>query len=104
MRRVCRPLLVGALAVAMLALPAVAGADHATRPHTPNIDAKGHSPHLDTFEGEPDGVRHISSYIAFPGSLAFNGNYGGWRVVDVSHRDRPGERARPSCNGDQGDL
>src|SRR6266496_157591 len=104
MRRVCRPLLVGALAVAMLALPAVAGADHATRPHTPNIHAKGHSPHPATFEGEPDGVRHISSDIAFQGSLAYNGNYDGWRVIDIADPDNPVELAHPSCNGDQGDI
>jgi hypothetical protein len=68
MHRVCRPLLVGAPALAVLALPAVAGADHATRPHTPNIHAKRHSPHPATLEGEPDGVPHISSDIAFQGT------------------------------------
>ncbi len=104
MPRLCRSLLVGVLALAVLALPAVAGADHATRPHTPNIHAKGHSPHLASFEGEPDGVRHVSSDIAFQGSLAFNGNYDGWRVIDVSDPDNPVELAHPSCNGDQGDL
>src|SRR6266540_3688705 len=104
MRRVCRSLFVGVLALAVLAFPAVAGADHATRPHTPNIHAKGHSPHPATFEGEPDGVRHVSSDIAFQGRLAFNGNYDGWRVIDVSDPDSPVELAHPSCNGDQGDL
>jgi len=43
----------------------VAGADHASRLHTPSIHAKRQSPHPATFEGEPDGVRHISSDIAF---------------------------------------
>ncbi len=104
MRRVRRPLVVGAVALAMLALPAVAGADHATRPHTPNIHAKGHSPHPASFEGDPDGVRHISSDIAFQGNLAFNGNYDGWRVIDISDPDNPLELAHPSCNGDQGDI
>lgn len=32
-----------------LILPATAAADHATRPHTQNIHAKGHSPHSATF-------------------------------------------------------
>src|SRR6266516_3633042 len=104
MHRLRRPLLVGALALAVLALPVVAGADHATRPHTPNIHAKGHSPHPATFEGEPDGVRHISSDIAFQGQLAFNGNYDGLWCIDVSDPDNPVELAHPSCNGDQGDL
>lgn len=84
MHRVYRPLLIGVVALATIALPAVAVADHATRPHTPNIHAKGHSPHPATFEGEPDGVRHVNSDIAFQGNLAFNGNYDGWRVIDIS--------------------
>jgi hypothetical protein len=81
-----------------------AQADHATRPHTPNMHAKGHSPHPATFLGEPDGVRHVNSDIAFWGNLAFNGNYDGWRVIDISNPDNPVELAHPSCNGDQGDI
>ncbi len=65
MHRRFRPLLVRAPALAVLALPGVAGADHASRLHTPSIHAKRQSPHPATFEGEPDGVRHISSDIAF---------------------------------------
>jgi hypothetical protein len=104
MHRVNRPLVLGALMVAMLVVAAGARADHATRPHTPNLQALGHSPHPATFEGEPDGVRHVNSDIAFQGTLAFNGNYDGWRVVDISDPDNPAELAHPSCNGDQGDI
>src|SRR6266498_1978511 len=104
MRGVYRSVVVGAVALAMLVLPGVARADHATRPSTPNIHAKGHSAHPATFEGEPDGVRHISSDIAFQGRFAFNGNYDGWRVIDISDPDNPIELAHPSCNGDQGDI
>jgi LVIVD repeat len=104
MRRVNRPLVLGALMVAMLTVATGARADHATRPHTPNIHAEGHSPHVATFEGEPDGVRHVNSDIAFQGELAFNGNYDGWRVIDISDPDNPTELAHPSCNGDQGDI
>src|SRR5215831_17603323 len=96
--------LVSALALVVLGVPGVAGASHATRPHTANIHAKGHSPHPATFEGENDGVRHISSDIAFQGHLAFNGNYDGWRVIDIADPDNPVELAHPSCNGDQGDI
>ena len=88
----------------LVALPAPAGADHAARPHTSNMHAMGHSPHPATFLGEPDGVRHVSSDIAFWGNLAFNGNYDGWRVVDISSPGNPKEIAHPSCNGDQGDI
>jgi hypothetical protein len=104
MRKLYCPLVLGVLAMAMLGLPAAAGADHATRPHTQNIHALGHSAHPATFEGAADGVRHISSDIAFQGTLAFNGNYDGWRVVDISDASNPVELAHPSCNGDQGDV
>ena len=104
MPKVFGPLLSGVFAVAVLAFAAAAGADHATRPHTQNIHALGHSPHPATFEGEPDGVRHVNSDIAFQGRLAYNGNYDGWRVIDISDPDNPAELAHPSCNGDQGDI
>jgi hypothetical protein len=89
-------------ALALAGIPAQA--DHETRPHTQNVHAKGHSPHPATFLGEPDGVRHVNSDIAFRGKLAFNGNYNGWRVIDISDPDNPVELAHPKCNGDQGDI
>ena len=81
-----------------------ASADHATRPHTSNMHAKGHSPHPATFLGEPDGVRHVNSDIAFWGRTAYHGNYDGFRVIDISDPDNPVEMSHPSCNGDQGDI
>lgn len=66
MRLLLRRLIPGVCALALL-LPLPAAAEHATRPHTPNIHAKGHSPHASSFEGLPDGVRHINSDIAFWG-------------------------------------
>jgi hypothetical protein len=102
--RVTRSVFLVACAVGMLALPATAAAEHATRPHTQNMHAKGHSPHVATFFGEPDGVRHINSDIAFRGHLAFNGNYDGFRIVDISDPDDPQELLHQRCNGDQGDI
>lgn len=97
------PILIAALALVVgIALPA--SADHATRPHTPNMQARGHSPHPATFLNEPDGVRHINSDSAFWNDLAFNGNYNGWRVIDISDPANPVELAHPTCNGDQGDI
>jgi len=104
MRRAIRWSLVLGFAMALTVVGMPAQADHATRPHTQNMHAKGHSPHPATFLGEPDGVRHISSDLAFWGNLAFNGNYDGWRVIDISDPDNPVELAHPSCNGDQGDI
>jgi hypothetical protein len=104
MRRLFRLFIPIACVFGMLAFSLPAAADHETRPHTQNMHAKGHSPHPATFLGDPDGVRHVNSDIAFWGRLAFNGNYDGWRVIDISDSDNPVELAHPSCNGDQGDI
>jgi LVIVD repeat len=103
MRLLIRRLIPGVCALVLL-VPLPAAAEHATRPHTPNIHAKGHSPHASSFEGLPDGVRHINSDIAFWGHYAFDGNYDGFRVIDISDPDNPQEVAWQHCNGDQGDL
>jgi len=93
-----------AAGASILALAPTAAADHATNPHTSNMHALGHSPHPATFLGEPDGVRHISSDIAFWGRLAFNGNYDGFRIIDISDPEAPQELVHQRCNGDQGDI
>jgi hypothetical protein len=93
-----------AVAASVFAFPATATADHATRPHTQNMHALGESPHPATFLGDPDGVRHINSDIAFQGSLAFNGNYDGFRIIDISDSEAPQEIVHQHCNGDQGDI
>jgi hypothetical protein len=96
--------LFAATAASVFVLPATAAADHETRPHTNNMHAKGHSPHPATFFGEPDGVRNISSDIAFWGKLAFHGNYDGFRIIDIADPDNPKEIVHQGCNGDQGDI
>ncbi len=94
--------LIGALAMVVgTALPA--SADHATRPHTPNIHTLGHSPQPGTFAA-PDGQRTVNSDIAFWGNLAFNGNYDGFRIIDVSEPGDPVLLSHTHCNGDQGDI
>ena len=97
-------ILMGVLVVAALAVPAIpAAADHGTEPSTPNMHALGHSPQPATFS-VPDGQRVISSDIAFQGKLAYQGNYNGFRVIDISAPGNPKLIAHPECNGDQGDI
>ena len=104
MRRLARLLLLGAVGtVTMLALPALAGADHATRPHTQNLHALGHSPDFGSFL-LPDGQRDANSDLAFQGKLAFHGDYDGFRIIDISDPDNPELVSRTRCNGDQGDI
>ena len=52
----------------------------------------------------PDGERVISSDLAFQGKLAYQGNYNGFRVIDVSSPGNPKLISHPKCNGDQGDI
>jgi hypothetical protein len=89
------------LALVAGALPA--SADHATRPHSKNIHAKGHSPHPATAT-DPSHIVHINSDIAFWGNLAFNGNYDGFRIINISDPDNPVEISHARCNGNQGDI
>jgi LVIVD repeat len=104
MRRIPRLLLLlAAGAVALLAFPAVGAADHATRPHTQNMHALGHSPDFGSFL-VPDGQRDANSDLAFWGKLAFHGDYDGFRIVDISDPQDPQLISRTRCNGDQGDI
>ncbi len=97
-------ILVGLVAVATLTMPAApAGATHGAERSTSNIHALGHSPHPATFE-VPDGERAISSDLAFQGRIAYQGNYNGFRVIDISSPGNPKLLAAPQCNGDQGDI
>ena len=98
-----RTAVLAVLAVGLLAFPLGAAADHATRPHTQNIHAKGHSPDFGSFL-LPDGQRDANSDLAFWGNLAFHGDYDGFRIVDISDPDNPQLVSRTRCNGDQGDI
>jgi hypothetical protein len=94
--------LAAAFALAVLALPLSAAADHGTRPHTDNIHALGHSPDFGNFS-LPDGQRDVNSDLAFWGDLIFVGDYDGFRILKESPGN-PKEISRTRCNGDQGDI
>jgi len=103
MRRTSRLLLlVVAGTVVLLVTVAGALADHASRPHSANMKALGHSPHAATFNGTVSALRHVNSDIAFWGDLAFNGNYDGFRIIRAG--SDPQELNWTHCNGDQGDI
>ncbi|MGI8806711.1 MAG: LVIVD repeat-containing protein [Acidimicrobiales bacterium] len=103
MRAVVRGAAIVGSLVMLAAFPVAARADHETRPHTGNLHAKGHSPHVASFS-DPAPVRHINSDLAFWGKLAFHGNYDGFRIVDIAEPDNPVELSHQRCNGDQGDI
>jgi LVIVD repeat len=103
MRRSIRWSVLAVSLTAMVVWGMPAQADHATRPHTQNIQAKGHSPDFGSFL-LPDGQRDANSDLAFWGKLAFHGDYDGFRIVDISDPDNPLLVSRTRCNGDQGDI
>jgi len=46
----------------------------------------------------------VNSDLAFKGTLAFAGHYGGFRVIDLAEPGAPVELADVHCNGPQGDV
>src|SRR5918999_4104044 len=103
MRGATRLAVFAACAVGLLTFTASAAANHATRPHTDNMEALGHSPDFGSFL-LPDGQRDANSDLAFWGKLAFHGDYDGFRIVDISDPDNPQLVSRTRCKGDQGDI
>jgi hypothetical protein len=91
------------LSLLVLVVPAVpSSADHNTNP-SENMVALGHSPHAASFT-DPAPIS-INSDLAFWGDLAFNGNYNGFRVIDISNPNNPREIVwYNDCQGPQGDI
>ena len=46
----------------------------------------------------------VNSDLAFKGTLAFAGHYGGFRIIDLAEPGSPVEVADVHCNGPQGDV
>ena len=105
MRPFARLTLLGACAVAALVFTAVAAAGHADRPSF-ELRALGHSPHPASFLNDPPGPAppDVNSDLAFWGNLAFNGNYDGFRIIDISDKHDPQEIVHQRCQGNQGDI
>ncbi|MBA3289932.1 MAG: hypothetical protein H0U17_00380 [Actinobacteria bacterium] len=95
------------LAAAMLvvvAVPVTGWADHDNREATPNMIPRGHSPQTGNFF-DPRGTVTVNSDLGFWGDTAINGNYNGFRLIDISNPDNPDLITYYNkCNGDQGDI
>jgi hypothetical protein len=91
--------------VGLLAWPALAAASHETRPSF-ELRALGHSPNPASFLVDPPGPApsEVNSDLAFWGDYAFNGNYDGFRIIDISDRRNPVEISHTRCEGNQGDI
>ncbi|MQB01369.1 MAG: hypothetical protein GEU78_13935 [Actinobacteria bacterium] len=95
-------LLLVSAALMALGLPAEAG--HSTDPSTNNLHPLGHIEEpaslLNPAVGNPD----VHTDIAFWGNLAFQGNWDGFNIRDISDPGAPTQVSRTFCNGDQGDI
>ncbi len=103
MRRYARAATLVVCAVSLLVFPAVAAASHDQRPSF-ELRALGHSPNPASFLEDPPGPApaEINSDLAFWGDYAFNGNYDGFRIVDISDRQNPAEISHTRCQGKPG--
>jgi hypothetical protein len=92
-------------ALGLLVFAAVAAASHENRPSF-ELRALGHSPNPASLLEDPPGPAppEINSDLAFWGDLAFNGNYDGFRIIDISDRQNPVEISHARCQGNQGDI
>jgi hypothetical protein len=92
-------------AVGLLVFASAAAANHDQR-EIFNLRALGHSPNPASFLMEPPGPApaEINSDLAFWGNYAFNGNYDGFRIIDISDRRNPVEISHTRCQGNQGDI
>jgi hypothetical protein len=102
MRRTRWPLIcVSGIALAALALPASAG--HQDDPRTANLHPMGHieEPRSLIRPGEDP---NIHTDIAFWGKFAFQGNWLGFTIRDISAPGNPKTVSHTSCSGEQGDV
>ena len=92
MSAIFRVAALGFAATAMCALAGGALAAHNEDEHSPNLSLVFTSPEDD-----------VSSDIAFWGDRAYAGNYGGFRILDITDPVQPQVLSDVSCFGPQGD-
>jgi len=95
-----------ALFVAATAAPVAAHEpweDGTVPPPPPASPADGYSQNMHLLSTD-EHAGGVNSDLAFKGTIAFAGHYGGFRVVDLAEPGSPVELADVHCNGPQGDV
>jgi hypothetical protein len=104
MRRMSCLLLAVAGTLAVLVLPSVAQAGHTTDPRTKNMHPLGHIIEPAVLGGFGGANPDINTDIAFQGNLAYQGNWDGFSIRDISDPENPTTVSRTFCDGNQGDI
>jgi hypothetical protein len=104
MRRLCRSLILVGCALATLALAPAALAGHKNDPRTKNLHPLGHIVEPAVLGGFGGANPDINTDIAFQGDLAFQGNWDGFSIRDISAPGNPKTVSRTFCEGNQGDV
>jgi hypothetical protein len=100
MFRLMLVLVLGALA---LAAPGAVRADPPPSPPRPGAGPDEHSQNMKLLASLPK-TGTVNSDIAFWGHLAYQGNYNGFRVIDISDPEAPTVLADVDCGSGQGDV
>jgi hypothetical protein len=104
MSRLARLVALAVSAVGMLVFPALATAGHKFDPHTPNLAPRGHIVEHAVLGGFGGGNPDVHTDIAFWGDQAFQGNWDGFNIRDISSASHPTTVSRTFCDGNQGDI
>jgi hypothetical protein len=91
-----------ALALVSGGLPALA--HHEADPRTKNLHPMGHIEEPAVLGGFGGADPDIHTDIAFWGTLAFQGNWDGFNIRDISEPGDPTTVSRTFCDGNQGDI
>jgi LVIVD repeat len=104
MSRLARLVALAAFAVGMLAFPAIAAAGHQNDPRTDNLRPRGHIVEPAVLGGFGGGNPDVHTDIAFWGKYAYQGNWDGFNIRDISSPNNPRQVSRTFCDGNQGDI
>ena len=96
--------LFGLAVFVLLAFPFTASAEHTTDPRTNNVHPLGHIVEPAVLGGFGGANPDIQTDIAFWGKHAFQGNWDGFNIRDISAPGNPRTVSRTFCDGNQGDV
>jgi hypothetical protein len=96
--------LLGLAVFVLLAFPFTASAGHTTDPRTNNVHPLGHIVEPAVLGGFGGANPDVQTDIAFWGKHAFQGNWDGFNIRDISAPGNPRTVSRTFCDGNQGDV